>query len=259
MRFRTHVEQMDGADPAEPPLRNMRPKPRWAALAGLAASLISPAVSAQMSAPVPQFGQLVSVSLFTLALVILILTYLRRHKGAVTTTTGRRPDGTGSARGSSSSTGFEAVEETDHPLILEAIGASLRRSRREGSDLSVVRLRLDIDLDDSDRYSRNAINETLLSIARMRAARLFLLGPDDYLLLFSGELPDQAYRIAEDFREGVVDLALTAQGMPLTASIGLCSGPVDAKSGAQHFIDCADAQLRMARKRGGNRVEAWQN
>jgi GGDEF domain-containing protein len=268
-RVRTELEHRDSAAPSralagpcfppEPRPRAKRPKRLWPWLAGLGSSLISPAVWAQISVPAPRLGHLVSAALITLAVVILILTQLRRHRTVLQSRSGRRQNASGSDRRPPARTAGAALEETDHPLILEAIGACIRRSRREGGDLGVIRLRLDATLDDTDRYSRAAIDETLMSIARMRAARLFLIGPDDYLLLLSGELPDQARRIAEDFREGVVDLALTARGIPLTASIGLYSGPVDAGSGAQHFIDCAEAQLRIARKRGGNRVEAWLN
>jgi GGDEF domain-containing protein len=232
---------------------------RRACFSGLCLILASPAVSAQLSVPAPRTGHLVAIALITLVLVIMILTYLRRHRASIKPGTGRRPIASTSDRGSPPGAGSVALEETDHSRILEAVGACLRQSRREGSDLSVIRLGLDADLGPTDRYALAAINETLISIARMRAVQLFLLGPGDYLLLFSGELPDQAHRIAEDFRDGLADLALTAHGGPLTASLGLCSGPADAGSSARNFIDCADAQLQIARKRGGNRVEARQD
>lgn len=144
------------------------------------------------------------------------------------------------------------------PELFEQVSDCLRRCRHYGTELAVLRLSADAPLPEGDPSRQAAIVQTLLSISRLRAARLYRLGLEDYLAAFCGELPHQARRIAEDYRQSIVDLDICIGGRPLTFSIGMCNGPADSNIGARGFIEHARARLESARQLGGNRVEAWQ-
>ncbi len=220
---------------------------------------LSPVVAAQTDAPVPEPSQLILIALFTLVLVFVVLSGLRRRHGSDRITQALRPKLANQPPTAKASGGqADRIAASEHADIMADIGSKLRQCHRQGTYFCLLRLGMDDALAENDRYSRAAINETLLSISRSRAACLFQFSQDDYLIVLCGEPPDQARRIAEDYRESIVDLSLSTSGRPLTASIGMCSGPADAGKTAQHFMDCAAAALERARQLGGNRVEARQ-
>mgnify|MGYP002395911832 CR=1 FL=1 len=141
------------------------------------------------------------------------------------------------------------------PELIEQIRDCLRRCRRYDIELTVLRLSPDAALPEKGP-GQAAIVQTLLSISRLRAARLYRLGPEEYLAVFAGELPRQARRIAEVYRQSIVDLDIRIGGQPLTFSIGMCSGPANSNKGSRDYLECARARLETARQLGGNRVEA---
>jgi|GEM_PF-6400845 len=141
------------------------------------------------------------------------------------------------------------------PELIEQIGDCLRRCRRYNIDLTVLRLSPDAPLPERDS-GPEAMMQTLLSISRLRAARLYRLGHEEYLAVFGGELPRKARRIAEDYRQSIVDLDIRVGGQPLTLSIGMCSGPANSNKSSRGYLECARARLETARQLGGNRVEA---
>jgi len=144
------------------------------------------------------------------------------------------------------------------PELLDQIERCIQHCRRYSSELTVLRLTADELKQGIDATSQTAITQVLLNISRFRGARLYQLGSEDYLAVFFGELPDEAWRIAEAYRQSVVDLDLGTDSQPLTISVGMCSGPPDSKAGARQFFECAGDRLESARQLGGNRVEAWQ-
>jgi GGDEF domain-containing protein len=143
------------------------------------------------------------------------------------------------------------------PELTEEIAECIRKGRESGTDLAVLELAADAPLRPGDSSRRAEFDQTLLSVSRLHAARLYRFGPEGYLAICCGALPHQARRMAEDYRQSIVDLGLDSDGQPLTISIGMCSGPSLSDKGPRDFIACARARLDSARQLGGNRVESW--
>ncbi len=82
------------------------------------------------------------------------------------------------------------------------------------------------------------------------------LGGEEFLLVLPGVGPEEAVAVAEGLRRRVAgaDWAAVTGGLPVTASIGVASAPVDARDRAS-LLRTADQRLYRAKQAGRDRVE----
>ncbi len=220
---------------------------------GLILALISPALAAQPVAPEggsDNHWLWITQLLSLLAIGVLLL--IRKFRAPA-------------AQGQSSEQKTSAVKRPELTIeperrigpqeLARQLETRLKQCRSHQEDFGLICLALDNDIPNQAGYNRAALHETLASIARSRAVRLLAFDNGEFMIMAHGLLPDQVQTIAEDFREAVADLALSADKGLITASLGVYSGPVRQDSNPQGLVKAVHEQLEIARERGGNRVE----
>ena len=137
------------------------------------------------------------------------------------------------------------------------------RALRSGAPLSLLLIDIDYFKRVNDHYGHAMGDDYLRAVARVLRASVGR--PADLVARYGGEefaclLPDtgaaDAHRVAERIRAGVAELGLHNVLAPtprLTLSVGIAT-LAGAKTGAQAFVDAADAQLYAAKRAGRDRV-----
>lgn len=108
-----------------------------------------------------------------------------------------------------------------------------------------------------------AVAERLLRVCRSGDA-IGRLGGDEFVIVAGRVDPDEARALAGRVRDAVsAPLAGAAEGMPLTASVGVISwtGADDPRPSAEELISAADEEMYAAKRlvRGGVRWRTWMN
>jgi diguanylate cyclase (GGDEF)-like protein len=141
----------------------------------------------------------------------------------------------------------------------------IERSKRFGSDFSVVMM----DIDDfkrlNDTYGHTVGDRLLRGIAEtvrrhMRAVDTAArYGGEEFAMILPRTTMIDAYNQAERIRQQLADYRLTADDtvLSVTASFGIASYPESGADGAEALIRLADRALYRAKRTGKNRVELY--
>lgn len=153
--------------------------------------------------------------------------------------------------------------------LAQALEVEIRRAQRQGSDLSLMLLDIDMFKRYNDHYGHLAGDECLRSVADL--LQRCMRRPGDLAARYGGEelaviLPNTssegAEAIALAFMANLQRSALPHENSPfqrITVSIGLASlspATQDSATSALSLIDAADQALYRAKANGRNRLES---
>jgi diguanylate cyclase (GGDEF)-like protein len=81
-------------------------------------------------------------------------------------------------------------------------------------------------------------------------------GGEEFVLLLVDTGPAAAFAVAERVRERICAAGFSAEGRPLTVSIGVAAFPQDAQR-REELLDRAGAAMYLAKRRGRDQVAAY--
>jgi len=147
---------------------------------------------------------------------------------------------------------------------LEVFEAELRRSRRTGSELSVLMIDVDGFKELNDRQGHLAGDAALKSIAKRFGRTLrqsdhrCRYGGDEFLVLLPDTSSSGAMKVADTLRREVeaLRIPLNSAGGVITCSIGVATA-IPGESDPVTSIHRADKALYQAKRAGRNRVAAY--
>jgi len=142
------------------------------------------------------------------------------------------------------------------------ISAIVGRSRRDGTELSLVLLDIDHFKSINDRYGHRRGDEALRAVAQemRRSVRSYdsvgRYGGEEFLLVLPGCNEFNAAGHAERFRAALeqVRLAPPHEDLRISASFGVVAIRNEAFAGPEAWIEAADTALYQAKRLGRNRV-----
>ena len=141
----------------------------------------------------------------------------------------------------------------------------IERSKRFGSDFSVVMMDIDDFKQLNDTWGHPAGDRLLRGIAetvrrQMRAVDTAArYGGEEFAMILPRTSMIDAYNQAERIRQQIADyrLVVDEQVLSVTASFGIASYPECRADGAEALIRLADRALYRAKRTGKNRVELY--
>ena len=153
--------------------------------------------------------------------------------------------------------------------LREDLDASLCRMERYGMCSCVALCDIDSFKTYNDRRGHLAGDEVLRKVARTMSSRCrggdtaYRYGGDEFLLILPEQSLTTATVAADRLRRGVETLAITNEAAPnndpvlITLSIGLTGLVRGQQKTADALLEEADLALYRAKRRGGNRIEAY--
>ncbi len=156
----------------------------------------------------------------------------------------------------------------NHRALQQILQSEIGVSESQHAPVTVIMLDIDHFRTFNENYGHDIGDQALRTVAQ---AIKNSLRPGDYAARYGGEeftiiLPgieeDQAARVAERIRTAIANNPVSvpgiAQGVPITASLGFATLPIDAVTSAT-LLKCADVALYAAKHRGRNRVVAYED
>ena len=153
--------------------------------------------------------------------------------------------------------------------LREDLEASLCRTERYGIRWCVALCDIDSFKTYNDHYGHLAGDEVLRKVARMMSDHCrggdsaYRFGGDEFLLILPEQSLTTASVAADRLRQGVETLAITNEAAPkndpavITLSIGLAGLVRGQQKTADALLEEADLALHRAKRRSGNRIEAY--
>ncbi|MDR5836179.1 diguanylate cyclase [Caballeronia sp. LZ034LL] len=138
----------------------------------------------------------------------------------------------------------------------------LAKTERTGQETACAMVDIDFFKQFNDDHGHDAGDAVLRAVGSVLrqatddADLVFRYGGEEFAVLMVGVNAAEAVRRAEALRAGIAALVVDHDGQPLgpvTASIGVASAP--AECARTSLIQCADAALLEAKRKGRNRVE----
>jgi diguanylate cyclase (GGDEF)-like protein len=148
----------------------------------------------------------------------------------------------------------------NHRIIVNRLQAEVSRSRREGSQVSVILADLDHFKNINDTYGHQVGDSVLRETGSILQGLVRSYdwvgryGGEEFLLILPGSSMENALDRAEELRAAVMAASIPYDGevIRVTASFGVASGMPD---NYQAMIQAADAALYRAKESGRNRVD----
>ncbi len=148
--------------------------------------------------------------------------------------------------------------------LADALSGEISRSKRQGSEFSMIFLDLDNFKDVNDRYGHLAGDLVLTRIADMIRSEKRIedtvarYGGEEIVMLLPGTSKVNALVKAERIRHKVESNVFShmKKSFRVTVSAGVASYPKDATTGME-LMDCADKALYRAKAGGKNRIELY--
>lgn len=137
--------------------------------------------------------------------------------------------------------------------------AMIRTGLQSGGEIGMVIFDADHFKGVNDRFGHLEGDKVLKALAdlvqsSMRAEdRLYRFGGEEFIILLPGLGPQAALAVAERLRRKVASTLATPDGMPVTISCGVASGPLDGETFSE-MLARADERLYSAKHEGRNRV-----
>jgi diguanylate cyclase (GGDEF)-like protein len=150
------------------------------------------------------------------------------------------------------------TELYNHRHFHERLDQEIARGSRFGAIFSLIMLDLDHFKTFNDNYGHLAGDEVLRKIGRciegsIRSVDMaFRYGGEEFAAILPETRLDDAYKVAERIRK-TIEAKATTGTMPVTASLGISSWPVDGMT-KEDIISRADAALYQAKLMGRNRT-----
>jgi diguanylate cyclase (GGDEF)-like protein/excisionase family DNA binding protein len=147
----------------------------------------------------------------------------------------------------------------NHRYLHERLNEELHRAREHGTPLSTLFLDLDHFKDYNDANGHSAGDAVLREVAHLIeqsvrnvdvAARY---GGEEFVVLLVETGRETALKVAERIRERLRAAGYSANGVPLTVSIGVAGYPDDADQ-REDLLEKADAAMYLAKRRGRDQV-----
>ncbi|PLX96893.1 MAG: hypothetical protein C0620_01955 [Desulfuromonas sp.] len=147
----------------------------------------------------------------------------------------------------------------------ETLSKLWKSSYRKKNHLALLIIDIDYFKRYNDFYGHQQGDLCLKQVAKNISKAC--MRPDDFVARYGGEefvvlLPqthdDEAIQVAEKIQERMKQAGMAHPDSPIcssvTLSIGICSVVPHDLTSEQHFIDCADRRLYVAKKRGRNQI-----
>jgi len=146
---------------------------------------------------------------------------------------------------------------------VEVFNAELSGLLKESAQFALVMIDLDHfkQLNDSKGHleGNKALDGAIKGIARVvgRKGRVFRWGGDEFAVILQDFTTDEAQVTAERIRAEIENAKLGGDGLPVTASIGVCSTDRVEDKTLDGIVKSADAALYASKSDGRNRVSTW--
>lgn len=146
----------------------------------------------------------------------------------------------------------------NHRNFHERMEEEISRSSRFGKVFSLIMIDLDLFKSYNDLFGHLAGDEVLRIVARtidnsVRNVDLaFRYGGEEFAVILPETRLEDAYRVAERIRRAI-ETGTSSLPMPVTASLGVASWPVDGVM-REELIARADAALYQAKEKGRNQT-----
>lgn len=150
----------------------------------------------------------------------------------------------------------------NHRYLHERLDEELHRANETGNPLSVLFCDLDHFKEYNDANGHSAGDNVLREVAHLLEQSVRNIdvagryGGEEFVVLLVETGHNAALTVAQRIRERIAGAGFTADGTPLTVSIGVASYPEDADRG-EELLDKADWAMYLAKRRGRNRVAAF--
>jgi diguanylate cyclase (GGDEF)-like protein len=150
------------------------------------------------------------------------------------------------------------TELYNHRHFHERLDQEIARGSRFGAIFSLIMLDLDHFKTFNDNYGHLAGDEVLRRIGRCIEASIrgvdmaFRYGGEEFTVILPETRLDDAYKVAERMRK-TIEVKASPGTMPVTASLGISSWPVDGMT-KEDIVSRADAALYQAKLMGRNRT-----
>lgn len=156
----------------------------------------------------------------------------------------------------------------NHGFLLQRLNEMIEISKGKQTPVSLIMLDIDYFKAYNDRYGHLIGDEVLVRF--VKAIKIHIKktdtvgrwGGEEFAVLLPGASPDQAYRVAERIRESLAEIELNDQKgariPPPTASQGIATFPTNVDNASQ-LIDVTDKALYIAKHRGRDQIQTWEN
>jgi diguanylate cyclase (GGDEF)-like protein len=150
----------------------------------------------------------------------------------------------------------------NHRYLHERLSEELHRAREAERPLSVLFCDLDHFKDYNDANGHSAGDAVLREVAHLIEQSVRNVdvagryGGEEFVVLLVETGREAALAVAERIRERIGDTGFSANGAPLTVSIGVAGFPEDAERREQ-LLDKADAAMYLAKRRGRDQVAEY--
>lgn len=148
-----------------------------------------------------------------------------------------------------------------HRQAVQNVRAEGRRCVNEGACLAVLAVGFDHFEEIVGRAGELAAEEALGQLLRSvqvhcgrERDHVMRLSSDTIIAICPKTLPAGARHIAAQIREAAEQIALLADGCPVTVSIGIATAAPVGEEAAEELLARAERSLETARESGGNRI-----
>jgi len=152
----------------------------------------------------------------------------------------------------------ELTQAASRDYLMADLHKEIQRSEREGTDMAIIMIGLDIHL--SDATADDDIRAILPRIGRFLHSQLrdfdsyYRMADLQFVIILPGKNTADASATADRIRRGLRDL-LKSHDLSLTASAGIAG--LNIGDDAESLRQSAANALRRAQQRGGNRVQTY--